>query len=40
MKFLFSALIALGFLTGAANAAPLAKSDAQSVVEYGCGWGH
>ena len=33
MKILFSALIALSFLAGAANATP-------NTAEYGCGYGH
>jgi hypothetical protein len=40
MKTIVSAIIALGFLAGVANASPVAKIETQSVVEYGCGWGH
>jgi len=40
MKSIFSALIALGFLAGAANAAPVSKTQTDTVIEYGCGYGH
>ena len=42
MKIIASALIALGFLVGAAQAAPIAKAQTDTVVEWGCGkyYGH
>lgn len=40
MKTIFSALIALGFLAGIANAAPVSQTQAETVIEYGCGYGH
>ena len=40
MKILFSAIIALGFLAGAANASTFAPSSTDTVVEWGCGYGH
>ena len=40
MKTLFSALIALGFLVGAANAAPVIPAQTDTVVAWGCGYGH
>ena len=40
MKSLFSAILALGFLAGAANAAPVAQIQAETVIEYSCGYGY
>ena len=42
MKIIASALIALGFLVGAAQAAPVAQTQTDQVVEWGCGnnYGH
>ena len=40
MKTLFSAILALGFLAGAVNAAPIANTQTDTVVEWGCGYGH
>ena len=40
MKTLFSALIALGFLAGAANASTVAPAQTDTVVEAYCGYGH
>ena len=41
MKTLFSALIALGFLVGAAQAAPVTPAPTDTVVQWGCGgYGH
>ena len=42
MKIIASALIALGFLVGAANAAPVSLIQTDAVVEWGCGnnYGH
>ncbi len=37
MKSIASALIALGFLVGAAQAAPVTKTQTDTVVENGCG---
>ena len=40
MKTLFSAIIALGFLAGVANASTIAPAATDTVVEWGCGYGH
>lgn len=40
MKTIMSALIALGFLAGVANASTPAPVQAETVLEYGCGYGH
>ena len=41
MKTLVSAILALGFLAGIANAAPVAKVQSDTVVEWGCNpYGH
>ena len=40
MKTIISAILALGFLTAAANAAPVASTQADTVVEWGCGYGY
>ena len=41
MKTLISAIIALGFLVGAVNAAPLAPTQTDTVIEWGCNpYGH
>ena len=40
MKTLFSALIALGFLVGAAQAAPVTPAQTDTIVEWGCGGGY
>lgn len=40
MKTIFSAILALGFLAGAVNAAPIAQTQADTVVQNGCGYGH
>ena len=40
MKTLISSLVALAALAGAANAAPVSQTQTDTVVEYGCGYGH
>ena len=40
MKTLMSALIGLSFLAGAANASTFAPAKTDTVVEWGCGYGH
>ena len=41
MKTLISAIVALGFLAGVANASPIAHAKTDTVVEWGCGgYGH
>ena len=37
MKTLMTALVALGFLAGAANASTVAPAKTDTVVEWGCG---
>jgi len=39
MKTIFGALLALGFLAGAANAAPVGTQN-DTVIAYGCGYGY
>ncbi len=40
MKTLFGMLLALGFLAGTANASTVQPTQADTVVEWGCGYGH
>ena len=40
MKTIASALIALGFLVGAAQAAPVTPAQTDTVVQWGYGYGH
>ena len=40
MKTLISTIIALGLLAGAANAATPAPVKTDTVVAWGCGYGH
>ncbi len=39
MKTIFSAILALGCLAGAANAAPVSAQN-DTIIAYGCGYGH
>jgi hypothetical protein len=39
MKTIIGALLALGFLAGTANAAPVGTQN-ETVLEYGCGYGY
>ena len=40
MKSIVSALVALSFLAGAANASTSTPVKTDTVVEYGCGYGY
>lgn len=40
MKTIVASILALGFLAGVANASVQAPVKAETVVEWGCGYGH
>ena len=40
MKTLISTIIALGLLAGVANASTVAPVKTETVVAWGCGYGH